>query len=86
MSAVLAPARRRSHNVRTPGSPARQDSLFGAESAPRRVDSLPTLDDVISHGWEGLSAGVAMACPICHGELVPDAGGGRCDRCGCTLG
>jgi hypothetical protein len=41
---------------------------------------------VISHGWEGLSAGVAMACPICHGELVPDAGGGRCDRCGCTLG
>jgi hypothetical protein len=65
---------------------ASQAALFAPESLSLRLDAPPTLDDVISHGWEGLAAGVAMACPVCGGELAPDHGGGRCERCGSTLG
>ena len=48
----------------------------------------PTLDDVVTHAWEGLGAGVPAACPVCHGEIEPALGGalrGRCTSCGVTL-
>jgi hypothetical protein len=51
-------------------------------------DGGPTLDEVLSGAWEGLSAASPTSCPVCHGELVPrwSAGagvvGGRCRDCG----
>jgi hypothetical protein len=48
----------------------------------------PTLDDVVTHAWEGLGAGVPAACPVCHGEIEPGPGGarrGHCGSCGVTL-
>ena len=48
----------------------------------------PTLDDVVTHAWEGLGAGVPAACPVCHGEIEPTLGGalrGHCGSCGATL-
>ncbi len=48
----------------------------------------PTLDDVVTHAWEGLGAGVPAACPVCHGEIEPALGGalrGHCGSCGVTL-
>ena len=51
----------------------------------------PTLDDVLSSAWEGLTAASATACPVCEGEMVPrwSAGagvvGGRCRDCGSEL-
>jgi hypothetical protein len=48
----------------------------------------PTLDDVVTHAWEGLGAGVPAACPVCHGEIEPALGGGlqgHCSSCGVTL-
>jgi hypothetical protein len=48
----------------------------------------PTLDDVVTHAWEGLGAGVPAACPVCHGEIEPALGGalrGHCGTCGVTL-
>jgi hypothetical protein len=80
VSAALAPARRR-----RPARRGVQAPLFAPEAPSPRLDAPPTLDDVISRGWEGLAAGVAMACPVCGGELAPDHGGGRCESCGCTL-
>src|SRR6266545_5804845 len=34
-----------------------------------------TLDDVVTHAWEGLGTGVPAACPVCHGEIEPVLGG-----------
>ncbi len=48
----------------------------------------PTLDDVVTHAWEGLGAGVPAACPVCHGEIEPLLGGalrGHCGSCGVML-
>jgi len=48
----------------------------------------PTLDDVVTHAWEGLGAGVPAACPVCHGEIEPALGSalrGHCGNCGVTL-
>jgi hypothetical protein len=48
----------------------------------------PTLDDVVTHAWEGFVAGVPAACPVCHGEIEPVLGGalrGHCGTCGVTL-
>jgi hypothetical protein len=42
----------------------------------------PTLDDAVSRAWEGLVAGVPVACPVCHGEIEPSLGGGLQGRCG----
>ena len=49
----------------------------------------PTLDDMLVGAWEGLTARVAVACPLCDGTLRPcgagGAAGGRCGACGTTL-
>jgi hypothetical protein len=66
-------------------------SLFGERGEiGDDVGGGPTLDDCIVGAWEGLTAQVAVACPLCDGQLRPrpggDAGlGGCCDRCGTTL-
>lgn len=59
------------------------------------VGGEPTLDEMIVGAWEGLTAQVAVACPLCdEGVMRPvyaDAAagsppsGGRCDHCGTTL-
>ena len=63
-----------------------QPSLLDA--GPQRGE---TLEDVISSAWEGLAAHGVVACPACHGTMVPRYGsggravGGRCRDCGSTL-
>jgi hypothetical protein len=63
-----------------------QPSLLDA--APQRGE---TLEDVISGAWEGLAAHDVVACPVCHGTMVPRYGsggtavGGRCTDCDSTL-
>jgi hypothetical protein len=52
----------------------------------------PTLDDVLVGVWEGLSSHHTVTCPVCSGKMAPRYGsgarpvGGRCQRCGMTLG
>jgi hypothetical protein len=70
-------------------------ALFGERiDDGRSVGGEPTLDDAIVGAWEGLTAQIAVACPLCEaGTLRPrvQAGpastvdGGCCDRCGVTL-
>ena len=51
-----------------------------------------TLDDVLSGAWEGLAGHTSVTCPVCSGSMAPRYGsgpqpvGGRCKRCGSTLG
>jgi hypothetical protein len=51
-----------------------------------------TLDDVLSDAWDGLAAHHSVTCPVCSGSMAPRYGsgaapvGGRCKRCGSTLG
>ena len=55
---------------------------------PRARLAGPTLDDVMSRVWEGLTTGLPAACPICHGEVAPSLHGpvhGRCTSCGTTI-
>ena len=47
-----------------------------------------TLEDVVAGAWERLSAGAAVACPVCEGDLRPGphaTGTGACASCGTTL-
>ena len=71
-------------------------------AAARRTDPLRatvaaqggrrTLDDLIVGVWEGLSSHHTVTCPVCSGKMTPRYGsgarpvGGRCKRCGSTLG
>jgi len=50
-----------------------------------RVYGEPTLDDLLTGVWEGLSARRAVPCPVCAGEMEPVDAGGRCGECGATL-
>jgi DnaJ-class molecular chaperone len=51
-----------------------------------------TLDDIVVGVWEGLSSHHTVTCPVCSGKMAPRYGsgarpvGGRCQRCGSTLG
>jgi ribosomal protein S27E len=51
----------------------------------------PTLDDVLSSVWEGLTAQSVVTCPVCGSEMRPEYGQrtrvlrGRCTDCGATL-
>jgi hypothetical protein len=51
-----------------------------------------TLDDLLSAAWEGLAGHQSVTCPVCSGSMAPRYGsganpvGGRCKRCGSTLG
>ena len=65
-----------------------------ATRAPSLLDGLggePTLDDVLSRVWEGLTAQSVVTCPVCSSEMRPEHGQriqalrGRCADCGSTL-
>ena len=51
-----------------------------------------TLDHLITGVWEELTAHRTVSCPVCHGHMAPRYGsgalpvGGRCRRCGSSLG
>jgi hypothetical protein len=87
---VAADATHRSRSVLShrPG-PARGVSV----DDPRRMqDAGGSLDDLISGVWDGLSSHNAVTCPVCGGTMAPRYGsgarpvGGRCRRCGSSLG
>jgi DnaJ-class molecular chaperone len=74
---------------------SRQDDSSSHGHAPRAARASghrPTLDDVLSGVWEGLSSHHTVTCPVCSGKMAPRYGsgarpvGGRCQRCGSTLG
>jgi DnaJ-class molecular chaperone len=74
---------------------SRQDGPSSHGHAPheaRASDHRPTLDDVVVGVWEGLSSHHTVTCPVCSGKMAPRYGsgarpvGGRCQRCGSTLG
>jgi hypothetical protein len=60
--------------------------------APVGVLAARTLDDLLSSVWTGLAAHHQVTCPVCRGSMAPRYGsgaqpvGGRCRRCGSTLG
>jgi hypothetical protein len=63
-----------------------------AEGPPDHVHSRRTLDDLLTATWEGLAGHHSVTCPVCSGSMAPRYGsgaqpvGGRCTRCGSTLG
>jgi hypothetical protein len=71
-----------------PPPTARGEQPAGAD-APRRGH---TLDQLISGVWDDLTAHRTVTCPVCHGHMAPRYGsgalpvGGRCRRCGSSLG
>jgi hypothetical protein len=73
-----------------PPAPRPEPPAAPTPSDPAR-DS-PTLDDVLSAAWDGLAAHHSVTCPVCNGSMAPRYGsgaapvGGRCKRCGSTLG
>jgi hypothetical protein len=66
----------------------RGDQPTGAD-APHHGN---TLDHLISTVWDDLTARRTVTCPVCHGHMAPRYGsgalpvGGRCRRCGSSLG
>jgi hypothetical protein len=82
-------AARRAGTVRKHG-PDPVGGVRGGET-PRRHDRL-TLDDLLVSVWEGLSSHHTVTCPVCSGKMAPRYGsgarpvGGRCQRCGSTVG
>ena len=83
------PAPSREPSARAPRDNAPAPSREPAARAPRGGQ---TLDDVLSSAWDGLAAHRSVTCPVCHGSMAPRYGsgaqpvGGRCRRCGSTLG
>jgi hypothetical protein len=74
----------RARDAAPPGSPPPAD----VHASRGRL----TLDDLLSATWDGLAAHHSVTCPVCSGSMVPRYGsgatpvGGRCKRCGSTLG
>ena len=65
----------------------------GGERADRPPPRPPrTLDELIAGAWDDLLRHHSVSCPVCTGPMVPRYGsgarpvGGRCRRCGSTLG
>jgi hypothetical protein len=81
---VVPDADRRAGTVH-PHGPAEAGGVRGGET-PRR------LDEVLTGAWDGLAAHHSVTCPVCSGSMAPRYGsgaqpvGGRCTRCGSTLG
>jgi DnaJ-class molecular chaperone len=74
---------------------SRDDDPAPRGGAPSRHDASHhrlTLDDLLVGVWEGLSSHHTVTCPVCSGKMTPRYGsgarpvGGRCGRCGSTLG
>jgi hypothetical protein len=83
-----------------PATPGFELTPADTERAPRgeqpasvgHSGHASTLDHLISNVWDELSAHRTVSCPVCHGHMAPRYGsaeqpvGGRCRRCGSTLG
>jgi hypothetical protein len=76
-------------------SPATERPERATAPAPRHAPASRggvTLDDLLTAAWDGLAAHHSVACPVCSGPMAPRYGsgaqpvGGRCTRCGSTLG
>jgi hypothetical protein len=76
-------------------SPAAERPEHATPPAPRHAPAPRgrlTLDEVLSAAWDGLAAHHSVTCPVCSGSMAPRYGsgakpvGGRCTRCGSTLG
>ena len=77
-------------------APPREHAGAGAAAAAARHAPAPrgrmTLDEVLSAAWDGLAGHHSVTCPVCSGPMAPRYGsgakpvGGRCTRCGSTLG
>ena len=72
-------------------APAKPEPASAPSSErPQRADR--TLDDVLTATWDGLARHQSVTCPVCSGPMAPRYGsgaqpvGGRCTRCGSTLG
>jgi len=59
--------------IEAPAPLERGDELSGPAGCDH-VGGEPTLDDLIAGVWEGLTAQVTVACPICGGEMEPESG------------
>jgi len=83
-------------SARSPAEPATPaERVDVPRSAPAHAHDARgglTLDDVLSAAWDGLAAHTSVTCPVCSGSMAPRYGsgpqpvGGRCRRCGSTLG
>jgi hypothetical protein len=88
-----APGPRRAPDA-TPASPRERDvtAPHPAPPAANAPGARPTLDDVLTAAWDGLAGHHSVTCPVCTGPMAPRYGsgakpvGGRCTRCGSTLG
>jgi hypothetical protein len=68
----------------------------GPDRAPAEPASTArgggSLDDLLRGIWQDLTAHRTITCPVCHGQMAPRYGasaqpvGGRCRRCGSSLG
>jgi hypothetical protein len=76
-------------------SPATERPARATAPAPRHAPASRgrlTLDDVLTAAWDDLAAHHSVTCPVCSGSMAPRYGsgaqpvGGRCTRCGSTLG
>jgi hypothetical protein len=94
MTTALSPGRFTAPDRGRSVLPSHPDPAFGVRNDdPRRTQrGGPLLDDVISGAWDDLAAHHTVACPVCSGPMAPRYGsgarpvGGRCRRCGSTLG
>ena len=82
MTSALVTRPRRQRSSCTVG---RTGALSGAP-APSGGDGL-TLEQLLEGVWEGLRAGGAAECPLCHGSmrLVSAAPSAQCAGCGSVL-
>jgi hypothetical protein len=76
-------------------APATESPARATGPAPRNAPASRgglTLDEVLTGAWDGLAAHHSVTCPVCSGSMAPRYGsgaqpvGGRCTRCGSTLG
>jgi hypothetical protein len=72
--------------------PAPRPEPPAAPTPSEPAGDSPTLDEVLSAAWDGIAAHHSVTCPVCSGSMAPRYGsgaapvGGRCKRCGSTLG
>ncbi len=62
-------------------------ALLERPVAPRACSrpGRPTLEERLNATFHALAAGARAECPVCHGSMRPESGGGRCGDCGARL-
>lgn len=86
-----APATSRLEHATAPAPTRERGAEPASRPAPASRGGL-TLDEVVSAAWDGLAGHHSVTCPVCSGAMAPRYGsgakpvGGRCTRCGSTLG